>query len=80
MFVSRAGAQDPNPAAIQMQGKGAVVSIVVHDPAGGPISSMASVKLLRGTIPSGQAETTHGRVEILVSDLGEYTVIVQAAG
>jgi tetratricopeptide (TPR) repeat protein len=38
------------------------------------------VKLFHGNIPSGAAETTHGRAELAVYELGDYTVAVQAAG
>jgi len=38
------------------------------------------VRLFRGTIPAGQAETSHGRAELVVYDVGDFTVIVQSAG
>jgi len=38
------------------------------------------VRLFRGTIPAGRAETIHGRAELVVYDVGDFTVIVQSAG
>jgi tetratricopeptide (TPR) repeat protein len=38
------------------------------------------VKLFRGTIPAGQAETNTGRAEFVVTDVGDFTVVVQASG
>jgi Tfp pilus assembly protein PilF len=73
-------AQDTGTAATEFYGKGAAVSVVVHAPSGEPISSSAMVKLFRGTIPAGQAETSLGRAELVVTDLGDFTVVVQAAG
>ena len=80
LFAFPCSAQDTGPAAGDLYGRGVTISVVVHDPSGEPISSVAVVKLLRGTIPSGQAETTRGRAELLVYDLGEFTVVVQAPG
>ena len=73
-------AQDTGTAATEFHGKGTAVSVTVHDPSGQPISSSAMVKVFRGTIPAGQAETNNGRAELVVYDLGEFTVVVDAAG
>jgi tetratricopeptide (TPR) repeat protein len=72
-------AQDTG-SATEFYGKGAAISVVVHAPSGEPVSSAAMVKLFRGTIPAGQAETSVGRAELVVNDLGDFTVVVQAAG
>jgi len=80
LFVSPSRAQDTETAATQFYGKGVTISVVVHSSSGEPISSLAMVKLFRGTIPAGQAETRLGRAELLVNDLGDFTVVVQAAG
>ena len=80
MLVVPARAQDMDPAANEFHGKGTTVSVVVHGPSGEPVSSFAVVKLFRGTIPSGQAETTRGRAELAVYELGDFTAVVQAAG
>jgi tetratricopeptide (TPR) repeat protein len=38
------------------------------------------VGLYRGTIPAGQAETTGGRAELVVNEVGDFSVVVQAGG
>lgn len=79
-FVSTSHAQDAGSAATEFFGKGVAISVVVHDPSGEPLSSSAIVKLFRGTIPSGQTETSYGRAELVTNDLGDFTVVVEAAG
>jgi Flp pilus assembly protein TadD len=81
LFSSLAWSQDTGTAATELRGNGAAISVVVHDNSGRPISSAAMVKLFRGgTIPAGQAETSSGRAELVVNDLGDFTVVVAAAG
>lgn len=80
LIASLASAQDTGTLATEFMGRGVAISVVVHGPSGEPIPSMAVVKLLRGTNPAGQAETTNGRAELVVNDLGDFTVVVQAAG
>lgn len=80
LFVSPAGAQDTGTAATEFYGKGATISVVVHGPSGERISSPAMVKLSRGTIPAGQAQSIGGRAELVVNEVGDFTVVVQAAG
>jgi len=80
LSVIPAHAQDTGTAATEFYGKGTAVRITIRDPSGQPISSSAIVKLFRGTIPAGQGETNNGRAELVVFDLGEFTVVVNAAG
>lgn len=80
LLVSPSRAQDTGTAATEFHGKGAAISVVVHAPSGEPISSSTMVKLFRGTSPAGQAETTIGRAEFVVTDVGDFTVVVQAGG
>jgi Tfp pilus assembly protein PilF len=80
LFVFPACAQDAGSAATEFYGKGVAINVVVHAPSGDPISSSAMVKLFRGTIPAGQTETTLGRAELVVNEVGDFTVVVQAAG
>jgi Tfp pilus assembly protein PilF len=80
LLVSPSRAQDTGTAATEFHGKGVAISVVVHSPSGEPISSSTMVKLFRGTMPAGQAETTVGRAEFVVTDVGDFTVVVQAGG
>ena len=81
LSVLPAVAQDKGSVETEFRGSGAEVTVVVHDSTGEPISAVAMVKLFRaGTIPSGQAETSRGRAELIVNALGEFTVTVEAAG
>jgi len=74
-------AQDAGTAATEFRGNGVAITIVVHAPSGEPLSSPAMVKLFRGgTIPSGQAETSHGHAELVVNSIGDFTVLVESAG
>ena len=80
LLVLPAHAQDTGSAASEFHGRGVAISVVVHGPSGQPISTSAIVKVFRGTIPAGQAETNGGRAEIFANDLGDFTVVVEAAG
>ena len=74
-------AQDTGTAATEFRGSGVAITVVVHDASGEPISSPAMVKLFRGgTIPSGQAETSRGHAELVVNNIGDFTVLVESAG
>jgi Tfp pilus assembly protein PilF len=73
--------QDSGSRDREFHGSGAEITVTVHDGSEQPISSVAIVKLLRGgAIPTRQAETSHGRAVLVVNTLGEFTVIVEAAG
>ncbi len=80
LFVFSSQAQDTGTTATEFYGKGVAISVVIHTPSGEPLSSMAMVKLFRGTIPAGQAESSLGRAELVVNDIGDFTVVVEAAG
>lgn len=80
LFVFPLRAQDTGTAATEFYGKGATISVVVHSPSGERISSPSVVKLFRGTIPAGQTQSSGGRAEFVVNEVGEFTVVVQAAG
>lgn len=60
---------------------GAELAVTVHDPLGEPITSVAMVHVYRnGTTPSGQAATSQGRAMFVLTPLGDFTVVVEAAG
>lgn len=80
-IVPSAFPQDAGSRETEMFGRGVAITVVVHDPTGEPIASAAVVKVLRGgTQPAGIAQTSRGQAEIVVNDLGEFTVVVEAAG
>lgn len=54
--------------------------MTVHDASGQAITSVATVKLLRGTMPSAEAQTTGGSAVLVVDDLGDFTVVVDVPG
>src|SRR5215469_7361723 len=81
VLVCGSRAQDTGNANTEFYGKGTAVTVVVHDASGNPIGAGAIVKLFRGgTMPAGQAQTEHGRAELVVTELGDFSVVVAAAG
>ena len=80
LLIRPSAAQDAGSTATEFFGKGVAVSVIVHTPSGDPISSSAMVKLFRGTILSGQTQTINGRAELVTNDLGDFTIVVDAAG
>ena len=81
VFVLPACCQDNGSEVNEFHGSGAEITVTVHDSSGEPISSAAMVKLYRdGTILSRQGQTSRGSALLVVNNLGEFTVIVEAAG
>jgi Tfp pilus assembly protein PilF len=81
VFVLPACCQDSGSEVNEFHGSGAEITVTVHDSSGEPISSAAMVKLYRdGTILSRQGQTSRGSALLVVNNLGEFTVIVEAAG
>jgi Flp pilus assembly protein TadD len=80
-WVNPVAAQDSGTAQNQTFGKGAEISVTVLDGAGEPLSSPAIVRLYKdGTQLSGQGATSQRRMTFLVTSVGEFTLVVQAAG
>jgi tetratricopeptide (TPR) repeat protein len=80
-FAIPACCQDSGSEVNEFHGSGAEITVTVHDSSGEPIPSAAIVKLYRyGTMLSRQGETSRGRAMLVVNNLGEFTVIVEAAG
>jgi tetratricopeptide (TPR) repeat protein len=80
-FALPALCQDSGSEVNEFHGSGAEITVTVHDSSGEPISSAAMVKLYRdGTTLSRQGETSRGRALLVVNNLGEFTVVVEAAG
>jgi Tfp pilus assembly protein PilF len=73
--------QDTGSAERESYGNGSEITVTVHDSSGEPISAAAMVKLYRdGTLLSRQGETSRGSVVLVVNYLGEFSVLVEAAG
>src|SRR5262249_7975344 len=72
--------QDNGTSEKESFGNGVAISVTVHDDSGVPIPSPARVKLLRGTMPIAQQDTTRGNAVLIVNRLGEFTVVVHAPG
>jgi tetratricopeptide (TPR) repeat protein len=56
------------------------LSITVRDASGALITTPSSVKLYKNGAPSDQSSTSHGRAFFIPRGLGEFTIIVDAAG
>src|SRR6516162_8050968 len=62
-------------------GTGSEITVVVHNASGEPIAAPAMVRLYRdGNAPSGQSATSRGIAVFIVTTLGEFTAVVEAAG
>lgn len=73
--------QDSGSAERESYGNGSEITVRVHDISGEPVSAAALVKLYRdGTMLSRQGETSRGSVVLVVNNLGEFSVVVEAAG
>src|SRR5215471_19215350 len=58
----------------------AEIAVTVRDSSGEPIKSAGSVRLLRNGMQAEQSALTHGRAFFVVGLLGDYSVVVDAAG
>jgi Tfp pilus assembly protein PilF len=81
LFAIPACCQDNGSEANEFHGKGSEITVNVRDSSGEPISTPAIVKIYRdGTTLSRQGETSRGSAVLVVNYLGEFTLIVEAAG
>lgn len=62
------------------RGDRAEISVTVRDGSGQVIAAPASVKLYKNGIPSDQSSTSHGRAFFIPRSLGDFTIVVEAAG
>jgi Flp pilus assembly protein TadD len=65
---------------IEIRGNRAEIVVTVHDSSGALISAAATVKLFHGGTPYDQGSTSKGRVFFMLHSLGDFTVVVEAAG
>ena len=72
--------QDSGDQGTMSRGDRAEISVTVRDPAGQIIAAPATVKLYKSGIPTDQTSTSHGRAFFVPRTLGEFTIIVEAAG
>jgi Flp pilus assembly protein TadD len=73
--------QDSGSSAMEFRGSGAEISVTVHDGSGDPVSSPVIVRLYRGgNLLGGPGAASQGRMSFIVTSVGEFTVVVQAAG
>lgn len=63
-----------------LRGNRAEISITVRDTRGQVIQAPATVKIYHSGMLTGQAVTSHGRVSFILSNLGDYTISVDASG
>src|SRR4029077_2653670 len=76
-----ARAQESGTQAGAFFNSGAELVVNVHDAAGVPLAATAMVHVYRdGATPSGQAATSDGRATFVLTPLGDFTVVVEAAG
>jgi len=80
VFSSVAKCQDSGDQGTMIRGDRAELSITVRDSSGTPIAAPASVKLYRNGVPSDQSATSHGRAFFIARGLGDFTIVVEAAG
>lgn len=74
-------AQDSADEGTVRRGDRAEISVTVRNSSGTVISAPATVTLIGSNgAPAGQLATDHGRAFFIVAGLGEYQLIVQAAG
>jgi len=73
--------QDSGSEISEFRGNGAEITVTVRDGTGEPLRSEAMVRVLRdGSTPSAQGQTSRGRAVLVVRTLGDFTLIVKAAG
>lgn len=80
-FAISAHGQDSGSEVSEFHGRGSEITVTLHNGSGELITTPALVKIFRGgTVLSRQGETSRGSAILVVNSLGQYTVIVEAAG
>jgi tetratricopeptide (TPR) repeat protein len=81
VFISPACSQDNGSEVNEFHGKGAEITVTVHDRSGELLSSTALVTLFQsGASLSRQGETSRGSALFVVNNLGDFTLTVEAPG
>jgi len=72
--------QDSGDQGTMVRGDRAEISVTVRDASGANITVPATVKLYKNGMPSDQSSTSRGRAFFIPRSLGDFTIIVEAAG
>ena len=81
LYASIGRCQDSSEEGTTLRGDRPEIAVTVRDSSGEPIAVPATVKLYRsGEVPSGQSATSKGRAFFILQGLGDYTLVVEAAG
>jgi tetratricopeptide (TPR) repeat protein len=72
--------QDSGDAGTMVRGDRAEISVAVRDSSGALITTPASVTFYKNGIPAGQSNISRGRAFFIPRGLGDYTLVVDAAG
>jgi tetratricopeptide (TPR) repeat protein len=80
VLASPALCQDSGDQGTMIRGDRAEIAVTVRDPSGSLINAPASVKLYKSGMPNDQSQTSHGRVFFIARSLGDFTIMVDAAG
>jgi len=75
-----AAAQDSGEQGTLRGGDRAEIAVTVRDSSGEVIVAPANVRLYKNGVPSDQSLTSHGRAFFVARTLGDFTILVEAAG
>jgi Flp pilus assembly protein TadD len=78
--ASNVRCQDSGDQGTMIRGDRAEISVSVRDSSGANITVPATVKLNKNGMPSDQTSTSRGRAFFIPRGLGDFTIIVEAAG
>jgi len=72
--------QDSGDQGMMIRGDRAEISVTVRDSSGAILTAPALVKLYENGVPTDQMSTSHGRAFFVLQKLGNFTIVVEAAG
>ncbi len=75
-----ADGQDSGEEGTLSRGSRAEIAVTVRDSSGQVVAVPATVKLYKDGVPNDQSETSRGRAFFVLRGLGNFTVVVEAAG
>jgi tetratricopeptide (TPR) repeat protein len=80
VYPSNVRCQDSGDQGTMIRGDRAEISITVRDASGTIVTVPATVRLDKNGMPSDQSSTSHGRAFFIPRGLGDFTIVVEAAG